>query len=475
MYLRFRIITIICFLGIQVVFFSLATTEVSAGLHFTAQEIAIWQSRKDNGPYKDEWDRILSRANAWKASPGPRFLGHTSDTCYTGSPAIPSSRSFDDGLRDAAFVYLITGNTSYRDVARTALLEQVDITGTNFSNAIRWCPTTATFNGYGDNLTPWIRKLVYGYAYIRESLAPVDRSKLDSWFLNAGKHVDSVLHNIVKKRFPDRQKDNYSCSQLCPGDSIGVTHYQGHIVYRFGEAWNNKGTSLNATVAAIGSLLGDPALLGNAKRYVKEWVKYGTYPGAQVHDQFRWGGVYASSTTSPQHAFLYAGASIGSIVSAVDHIARSGDTSLYEFETTEGMYGSQGGPKSLKRILQHFAGMSTGSIIEYATSSAVGSRPGLIIKPENKAEFGQSRVEFVNIAPASTYFKDAIITSAYQLPIPSGFTTSGCNMLQGEWCTYPSIRFMFGQMEGKVWPYPATGGVLGTKPLPNPTGLNVRR
>ena len=72
---------------------------------------------------------------------------------------------------------------------------------------------------------------------------------------------------------------------------------------------------------------------------------------------------------------------------------------------------------------------------------------------ENEAQFGQTRVEFVNITPANVYYKDPAIAAAYQLAIPSSFDTSGCDMLGGEWCTYPRVRFMFGQMEGKVWPY----------------------
>ena len=160
----------------------LVTTPAWAGLHFSDEEIAIWRVRKDSGPYKDEWNTIFNRATAWKNNPGSRFVGWTSDTCFSGS-SIPSARSFDDGLRDAAFVYLVTGNTSYRDAVRIALLQQASTSGTDFSNARRWCPTNATLNGYGDNLTPWMRKLVYAYSYIRDSLSASDRGTLDAWFL----------------------------------------------------------------------------------------------------------------------------------------------------------------------------------------------------------------------------------------------------------------------------------------------------
>lgn len=439
-------------LTILAVLFFLLPTHAIAGLHFTSEEIDIWRTRKSTGPYKEDWDAILSKATAWKNNPGPRFQGWTSTTsCYSGSSA-PSNRSFDDGLRDAAFVYLITGESSYRDAVRTALLQQIKVAGTNFSDTKRWCPTTATLNGYGDYLTPWVRKLVYAYSYIKDNIAAAERSTLDSWFINAGRHFDTVLHNVVKKRFPNRYQDNYSCSYPCPGESIGLTNYAGYTVYRFGEAWNNKGTSKNATVAAIGVLLKDQTLINNSTRYVKEWIKYGTYPGGQVHDQFRWGGVYASSSASPQHGFLYSGLTIGSIISAADHIARAGDLSLYNFETSDGMFGSHGGPKSLKRVLQHFAGMANGTVKEYASSSAT-TNSGLIIDRENESQFGQTRVEYVNITPANVYYKDATIALAYQLSIPSHFDTVGCSTLQGEWCTYPRIRFMFGQMDGKIWPY----------------------
>jgi hypothetical protein len=79
----------------------------------------------------------------------------------------------------------------------------------------------------------------------------------------------------------------------------------------------------------------------------------------------------------------------------------------------------------------------------------------------------------VYIAPANIFYKDSAIATAYQKAIPSSYSTSGCDALRGEWCVYPRIRFMFGQMEGKVWPYadspfPDEGGIPTPTPTPPP-------
>ena len=420
----------------------------AAGLHFTKAEVAIWRARKDKGPYKDEWGVILNRANSWLESPDPRWAGNTKNVCWEDAGLSWPDRRLDAGLRDAAFVYLITDDSSYRDGARDELIAQTKVPGTDWTNDAKWCKGNNSATSKAHNIAHWLRRLVYGYSYIRDSLTAGDRTILDAWFLAAGQYFELVVHNVVAKRFANRLDDDYTCTgggNFCPGLEEGLLHFGGPTAYNFHGFCQNQIASTMATATAIGVVVNDATLKARGKRYVKEFVKYGTWPGGQVMDQHRWNGA------TPQHGFLYMAVALGSVITMADHLARDGDTEPYQFTTTEGRYGTEGGPKSLLTALQHFAGMTNGTVIEYASTVATNN-PDLIIDQEAEAAFGQTRVEFVNITPANVFYQDSEVAKAYQTPIPSRFDGSGCDMLSGDWCTYPRIRFMFGQMEGKVWP-----------------------
>ena len=132
----------------SLVYFSIIedhSTEVHAsvnrlGLHVTQGELDIWRLRKDGngsygGPYKTagdvqanspgDWDRIASNALNFKNNPsqaiwdGPvEFNADGSVKQIQGtSPNNPPKKEFTN-LRDAAFCYLVTGDTEYRNAVK---------------------------------------------------------------------------------------------------------------------------------------------------------------------------------------------------------------------------------------------------------------------------------------------------------------------------------------------------------------------
>jgi hypothetical protein len=136
-------------------------------------------------------------------------------------------------------VYMITGDTSYRNPVRTVLLKQAAIAGTNFANATKW-PSTYSNMDKDFQIANWLRKVAYAYTYIRPSLSAGDRATIDAWFLDAATYWSkTVVHNTVRQRFPNRLNDNYSN----PGNqdsSQGKTHFGGYDAYSFSRAWDNK-------------------------------------------------------------------------------------------------------------------------------------------------------------------------------------------------------------------------------------------
>jgi hypothetical protein len=454
-----------------------AQADTKLAIHATQAEVDIWKQRRTSGPYLDEWTRILSRANNFKSNSSKGFwLGNQLNTPWEGdmvrdgkqnpnyypggsSSSTNGSRTWAADIRDAGFVYLITGDTSYRDLVRTLLLKQAAASGTDFSNSTKW--RTNYINQDKDfQITLWLREMTYAYSYVRSSLSSSDQATIDAFFLKAGKYWDLVVHNSSKKRFPNRYQDDYS-NPTGAGEDKGLTHYNGYRTYSFGYSWDNKAAQHNAAVAGIAAMLNDATLLSHAKRFVKEWIKYNTYPDGTVWDQRRWQG------DSPQGGWSYAATVIGSNITATDHIARTGDTELYTYQTSEGVYGSAGGPKSLLKILQRLANLTLGKQFAYASTDSSLSSSERIDPDGESPNRIVHYVYDVALAQANVYYKDALLKSSYTRPMDSNPSHGGYDPCGGDWGNLPGARFMFGQMEGKVWLY------LTTPRLPPPRNLSM--
>jgi hypothetical protein len=436
-----------------------ALAQTSAMLHATPAEVTIWKQRATTGPYKEGWTYIKGRADSFVSNPGSRWAGKTSNTCYDQDVDPRAGRTRDAGLRDAGLAYLITGNNTYRDAVRSALAAQTAVPGTNFADTGRWC--VASSASAEQEVANWIRRLAYGYSFIRQTLSATERAPLDTWFLNAGRFYSDAIHNAIVSRFPNRLANDYtscSASNACPGGDNGTLYFGGPKSAVFSQVWANKPSAQAATVAAIGIVVGDAGLKASAKRFFQEWLKFAVWPGGEVFDQHRW----HDSPVKPQIGYSYAGTAIGSIVSIADHFARSGDPSLYEFSTSEGRYGTEGGSKSLLKVLQHFAGLTTGTKTQYASNTAT-SNPDLRIFPFGPSE---NRILYLVLAPANVYYRRSELKSAYSVPLPSSWDHGGYDARGGDWGSYSDILFMFGQMENAVWPYNTDSGTPAVPPSP---------
>jgi hypothetical protein len=123
---------------------------------------------------------------------------------------------------------------------------------------------------------------------------------------------------------------------------------------------------------------------------------------------------------------------IGSLVTIADAFARTGDLELYEFSTSDGAYGTKGGPKSVRKVVTVHASFVDHTIKYYATDQAsnVGDPRYLI---DTEEEFtGTKRVGDICAAPlANLYFQDRFLKDRYTRvapgapPYPSNPSTGG--------------------------------------------------
>jgi hypothetical protein len=434
--------------------------QAPVAIHATQAEIDIWKQRSKSGPYLDDWNRILSRAKTFLSAPDAELWPGNQTNQAWDAPKVKNGqqppndhpgRRKGDGLRDAGFVYLLTGDSSYRNAIRQTLLTQAKAPGTNFSDRTKWNPTAEVLAHDNFEIANWLRKLAYGYSYIRSTLSPTEIATIDAFFLNAATYWDKVIHNLAKSRFPQRYQDDYRApaSPYNPGSLQGKTHWNGYTVYNFHDPWKNIQATHNAMVAVVGVLLKNATLKDHAKRFVKEFLMFAVARDGTVVDQYRWKGA------TPQVGYMYAGTQIGSIVVAADHLARAGDTELYTFQTSAGFHGWAGGPKSLLLVLQRYANITIGErqlgggVLVYASTTAT-TDPAKRIGP------GTTHATDLVMLPANLYYQDSLVNTSVRRTMPSHPANGGYDPWGGDWGTYPGIRFMFGQQEGKVRPYPSS-------------------
>jgi hypothetical protein len=470
----------------------LAQTKVA--LHATQEEINIWNQRRVSGPYLDDWGRIINRANAFVASPRGEWLGNQQNQAWAGDAVksclrLPTvypggdsgncygadARGYGDYIRDAGFVYMLTGTTSYRDAVRTLLLTQISRPGADFTNITRW-PTNYIAQDQDFDIGLWLRKMVYAYSYIRSSLTASERASIDAWFLHAATWLDTVVHNEVKLVFPNRLNDDYVTGAPSSASNLGLTHYNGNMTKDGQGSWDNKLSLLNSAVAAVAVVVNDATLKSHAKRFVKEWITYGTFPDGTVFDQVRW-NLYSGGRPEPGLGYDYAATVIGSNIAAADHLARAGDTELYTFSTSSGLaaFGNIGGPKSLLGIMQRLVKMQQHLVDVYASTDSTLTECERIddfIESASCPGFSTNRVIVdIALAQANVFYNDSLVKTTYARTLTTNPSNGGYDPYGGDWGNLPGVRFMFGQMEGKVSPYSVAPN--GTALPAPPTALIV--
>ena len=483
---------------------------VSAGLHFTDSEIFAattcqpitalgwtacekteWNVRRASGPYKNSGDvsnnspgdgaRNDSQAAQFLATPSMhRYSGAT--TCPLESSPYPP-RYYGTNMISAAFIYFLTGNTSYRTAVQNELLAQAAVTGTNFANTTLFCD-----NG-NENLDwpNWITRLAVAYDFIRADISSDNRTTLDAWFLAGAQWVEKNLHSVAAKRWPNRKSDSYGTSLMPLGFNEGNPYYGAMFAYNWHKAWNNKASAMAKTFGLIGIMLTNTTLRTEAKRYFREWVKYHlcyTNCGdlVTVGEYWRCCTVGQTPNRFPNLGYHYVGTALANMVFLADLFARKGDFDLYNYSSTEGYNGTEGGPKTLQAAIQTHLDMGRNVIrrcgrqqgtdpasqcnsshnnvdYEYPGDNITGYNTSVGNKVWHSVEETYAAT-IANIYYRSTAWKSAYLRTAVG-SLPYSANPNGGWMFEAG--ALPGHMFMFSQMEGKVWPYP--------NPVPFPTSV----
>lgn len=465
------------------------------GLFHTQDEVQEWKTRATSGPYRvagdvqpnspGDWSRILANAEAFVAHPAAdRYLG-TGGTCpvvtqdgpFGGTQWIRGAK-----LRDAAFASVVLGTTSYRDAVLNELLVHAAAPGLDWTNnTLFGC---ATFEGHVT--LPWnslMVKYLIAYDMIRASLSVPNQTTLDTWFLNYGNRMEQKVHGLAAKRVPQRKSDDYTVAAgyaTCPpsgGDfaeartlSVG----SAYTTCSFHAGWHNPSLFGALGFGLVGIVLNNTTLKTEAKRFFFEHMQFTQWPDGTQGETFRW------HPNTPLSGMSYPGTVITMLALLAEAFARTGDTSLYTYTTTHGYLTSQvtdeGTTKSLRQTITEYLARVDGTRSLYADSVTEHTK----LDADMEACCGWSTNNDVMMAAiTSRYYGDPALAAAYKReggrPAYSHSLNSNCGGGAGEsaawmtgdaFCVLPGVLFQFGQLEGKVHPYPPSPPEPGPEPTP---------
>lgn len=457
-------------------------------LGFTSREKAEWLIRSNAGPYRNtgdtstnspnDWTRIKANAEAFivpGASDDSRWAGNTGSNCMLTNG--PSNRGYGQKMRDAAFLYFITGETAYRDSVLTELLAQAGTTGTDFTNTIKWCPTQGGQTFF--ETANWMSKLGFAYNFIREGISGANQTTLDAWFSGYGIYAEGYLHSVINDRYPNRKSDDYASTPQAEGACHATLYMRGNNTFatcadewRF--AWYNQTSAIARAMAIVAHIVDNATLKTESERFVKEWLAYGVFFDntdsiATTAEYYR----CCNSNTArfPNLGWGYSSDIIEDMATIADLRARDGDPELYNYSTSVGQYGSEGGPKTLQKVIETHLRMADHSILRYGVKTTSEFGGGAIAANLIDAAYSGVNASGVNVTAnyvfdistagiVNKFYNDAYFKSTYTrvnsaMPNYPSVPTSCCTTgWEGGWSIWPGVLFMHGQMEGKVWPYP---------------------
>lgn len=444
------------------------------GLHYTDAEVQAWRERAQTGPYLNDWSRIVSNKDAFMSNPGGDRWGG-----YDGSGCVPKHaniepRSIGFKLRDAAFYSLVQDDARVRDVVYDALIRQINEPGADFSVRRTWCLNDNRLYDInpGFVIAEWATRVLFTYDYIRPFLSDSEKAPIEKWLSDAAYYFRINGDESIVGMYSDWEagvlnSNGRSKAQSCDTDwsgDMGRTYKGGPRVCTLGKYFNNRRAHMTRFYALTGILLGESVPKTWAKRWVKEYVKYHVYPDRSLTELHRGHGKNAAL------GWAYAFQTYGDVMDIVDTFARHGDTSLYDFSTSDGGGSTAGGPKTVKTPADFFVATSEGDwrIYNWNTSTSTQNLIDGVWYSDNYYAFD------VWLAQYNLYWRDAKVKEAYLDPGPRNKqgTTQPREPLfdaMGSGKAYPGKLFMFGQLEGKVHPYSgSTSEPKEPEPEPEP-------
>ncbi len=437
------------------------------GMLWSDADLAVWVERAANGPYRSagdsfdplvpgEWERIESNAAEFRDNPA----AERKSSYAIGSGSFrPDVVKEHDELLDAAFYALVKGDAGLAAEVKEEILWHA--ANSNLQISRSQYIETDLGNWW---MAAWVLRLTMAADFVKESFTASERATFDAWVADwAYAYEGSVHYELSKKIFGKRYERNYTSelgiiattpyyNAYAYKDASGKQHNQIASVARH---YNNRRTSVMEFVGLAGIWLDDPVLIDRGKLYFEEWLQFSVFPDGSV-------GEYERNKLSGNinQGLIYNSANIEAAVALADALARRGDTSLYEYETRNGLFGSESeageGAKSIRLVVETHLDLIEGELDWYHAEGPIEEDYRIDGKADTGSNAGRQWISEIYFAPMGNrywksdrikkgYTRTAAGSIAYSQPFGSAGPYGG--PWSGHQVVFPSVLFMFAEME----------------------------
>ncbi|MGZ0706949.1 hypothetical protein ACWPKO_01260 [Coraliomargarita sp. W4R53] len=461
-------------------FISFASTSsvLSAdGLLWSDADLAAWQERAVLGPYvkagdafdskiPGEWERIEGEAAAFRSNPSAdRKSTVLIDTGATGGEGIVQNHI---GMLGAAFYALVKDDAVLKRLVVDELVWHANQSGLQIS------PTTYLKTDNGNWWQAgWFARIVVAADFVKDEFTPSERIAFEAWVGNwANAYESSVDYELSRWLFTNRKDRNYSSGgpyMTTPSyDTYAYMDANGNkknLIDRSHKHYNNRKAGVMQFVGLFAVFSQDDLLIDRSKLYFEEWLKFNVFADGSSGEYER----NDDNGRNIQQGFLYNARNIEAYVTTADALARHGDTSLYDLSTREGIFGTESAAgqdaKTLRMTVETYFDLTEGDKAWYNSDYSVDERYRIdhIANIDGANKAGTQWVNEIWFAPiANRYWKDEGILESYtrQAPGSVGYSdtlgTAGPfgAPWRGHQAIFPSIYFMFSEMESVLGSYP---------------------
>ncbi|MDO1451346.1 T9SS type A sorting domain-containing protein [Rhodocytophaga aerolata] len=491
---------------------TILVAQTRIGLHVTEAELDIWRLRangndstnykstNDVSPYSPgDWNRIAQYASDFKNNTnnarinerygGPTYNG-PNEPSWNGTGAVPKNSLPIPNLKgfkllSAAFYYMVKkGGTNadpnaleYALKVKQELLYQVDsVPRLDMSNTTRW---TGAISDEGPSMfiASWFTRLYFAYDYINNNTVfsgttgATERQKIDAWFLKAANYFAKNINDDLSLPFENRWNEDYDISAYGTSSGVGsintYTHKYangnpGNGIPSLAKWYNNRRGTQVEFYNLVGIKTNNTSLLKSAKLFVKEMLKFSTFPDGSIGEFYR-----GEPTTLTEQGWQYGMVLLNNLVSIADHQARNGDFELYDYTTSDGKFGTQGGNKNLKLISELMLKLTKNEpSLEWYVYNQQTPQLGNSSYRINGVDpvYNKYYVNDIWMSLPNIYWKSNLVKDIYTrnaagtTPYPDGQINKvggvgATEPWHGGFGSYPGVLFMFGQMEGRAYPY----------------------
>lgn len=324
-----------------------------AGYFYTDEELIVWRDRSVNGPFKTfgadytnspgDWDRMVGESASWFANfaNSTVWSGPTS-TVNVADPDHPwrhpeSRRSMD--MLTASFVDLVNNTSVYTSAIKNVLLQQAQVTNTNFTNRTIYPKETWT----GDENTiwsfaEWQMKFLKAYDFIgEENFTASEQTIMRNWFAGGADWHNYLLNTLRwPKIYETRTGDPTNYLFTSRGEDLYNPPYRyassNALNRQSAGSWkNNRSVIQTLYVTACGLLFGNSNYKQQGAWCTKEYIAYHWFPDGYAFE------LYRSTPDLPQKGIGYIPSTLAGYLEIAKFLYEDGYENLFEWSTTTGL------------------------------------------------------------------------------------------------------------------------------------------